>query len=217
MELKWDEIGERFYETGVEKGVLYPQSKLGTYPLGVAWNGLVSVSEKPSGGEPTDKYADNIKYVELRSSEKFGATIQAYTYPKEFEPCDGIAEIVDGVTVGQQTRQGFGLCYKTLVGNDSQGTDHGYKLHLVYGCKTSAAEKAYNTINESPDAITFNWEVSTTPVPVAGHKPTSIITIDSRTADPDNLAALEAKLYGTAQAEPMLPSPAEVFALFPQG
>lgn len=211
----WDKTGERYYETGVEKGVLYPQVG-GAYPRGVAWNGLTAVTESPSGAEPTALYADNIKYLNLMSNEEFGATIEAYTYPDEFAECDGSAELAEGVRVGQQTRKTFGMSYVTRKGNDTEGTDHGYIIHLIYGALAAPSEKAYATINDSPEAITFSWEVSTTPVEVAGMKPTACITIDSTKVDGTKLQALEAKLYGGDEpdAEPTLPLPAEIATIF---
>lgn len=211
--LTWDDAGKRFYETGVKKGVLYVQSSSGTYPTGVAWNGLTAVTESPSGAEPTDLYADDIKYLSIRSAETFGATVEAYTYPDEFGQCDGSAEAATGVKIGQQTRKAFGLCYTTTVGNDIDGNDHGYIIHLLYGCTASPSEKAYSTINDSPEAITFSWEITTTPVAVTGYKPTSCITIDSRTADPTKLAALEKKLFGDTAADASLPLPDEVIEM----
>ena len=210
--LSWDKSGERFYETGVKNGVLYVQNA-GKYPKGVAWNGLTAVTESPSGAEATPLYADDIKYLELTSEEEFGGTIEAYTYPDEFAECDGSSELVKGVKIGQQKRKVFGLVYKTTLGNDEDGNDHGYKLHLVYGCKAAPSEKAYATINDSPEAITFSWEFTTTPVAVAGHKPTAHIEIDSTKADSTCLAALEAKLFGTETDEPQLPLPDEVKTL----
>lgn len=211
----WDKTGERYYETGVEKGVLYPQVG-GAYPKGVAWNGLTAVTESPSGAEPTALYADNIKYLNLMSNEEFGATIEAYTYPDEFAECDGSAELAEGVRVGQQTRKTFGMSYVTRKGNDTEGTDHGYIIHLIYGALAAPSEKAYATINDSPEAITFSWEVSTTPVEVAGMKPTACITIDSTKVDGTKLQALEAKLYGGDEpdASPTLPLPAEIATIF---
>ena len=210
--LSWDKSGERFYETGVKNGVLYVQNA-GAYPKGVAWNGLTAVTESPSGAEATPLYADDIKYLELTSEEEFGGTIEAYTYPDEFAECDGSAELATGVKISQQKRKSFGLVYKTTLGNDEEGNDHGYKLHLVYGCKAAPSEKAYATINDSPEAITFSWEFTTTPVAVTGHKPTAHIEIDSTKADPTCLAALEAKLFGTETDEPQLPLPDEVKTL----
>lgn len=207
--LTWDASGERLYETGVKQGVLYVMDN-NVYGNGVAWNGLTAITESPSGAESTPLYADDIKYLDLRSTEEFGATIEAYTYPDEFAACDGSASLADGVSIGQQARKMFGLCYRTTVGNDTDGTDHGYKLHLIYGATASPSEKAYETINDSPEAITFSWEITTTPVSVTGFKPTASITIDSTKADPTCLAALEEKLYGGASTEPTLPLPDEV-------
>lgn len=211
--LTWDNIGERLFETGVKQGVLYPIQSDGKYTKGVAWNGLTAVTESPSGAEATPLYADDIKYLNLLSNEEFGATIEAYTYPDEFAECDGSAELATGVMIGQQKRKVFGLCYRTTIGNDVDGNDHGYKLHLIYGCLAAPSEKAYSTINDSPEAITFSWEVTTTPVNVEGFKPTSQITIDSTKADPTKLAALEAVLYGAEAAEAKLPLPDEVATL----
>ena len=212
--LVWDESGKRLYETGVKMGVLYVQNENGAYPKGVAWNGLTAVNESPSGAESTPLYADDIKYLNLRSAEEFGATIEAYTYPDEFEACDGSAEIAPGVKVGQQARKSFGLCYRTLVGNDVQGNDFGYKLHLIYGATAAPSEKAYATVNDSPEAVTFSWEVTCTPVEVPGFKPSASLVIDSTKADADKLAALEAKLYGDDSTEAMLPLPAEIAEMF---
>lgn len=219
----WDKVGERYYETGTDHGVLYPQSSSGTYPNGVAWNGLTGVTESPGGAEETALYADDIKYASLRSAETFGATIEAYTYPKEFEACDGSAEIAEGVTIGQQSRTSFGFSYRTKIGNDTASeSDDAYKLHLIYGAMASPSEKAYTSINDSPEAITLSWEITTTPVNVTGHKPTATIVIDSRTADPTKLAALEAILYGKdagpegspAAVAPRLPLPDEIIEIF---
>ena len=215
--LTWDNTGERIFETGVKQGVLYPIQSDGKYTKGVAWNGLTAVTESPSGAEATALYADDIKYLNLLSNEEFGATIEAYTYPDEFAECDGSAELATGVMIGQQKRKTFGLCYRTTIGNDVEGNDYGYKLHLVYGCLAAPSEKGYSTINDNPDAITFSWEVSTTPVNVEGFKPTSQITIDSTKADPSKLAALEAVLYGGAETEAKLPLPDEVAALMSAG
>lgn len=212
--LVWDKTGERLYETGVSHGVLYVQDSTGAYPTGVAWNGLTAVTESPSGAEATPLYADDIKYLELRSAEEFGATIEAYTYPTEFEACDGSAELAEGVTIGQQDRKTFGLCYRTIVGNDVKKNDLGYKLHLIYGATASPSEKGYQTVNDSPEAITFSWEVTTTPINVDGFKPTSSLTIDSTKVDETKLAALEAKLYGAESTEATLPTPDEVAAIF---
>lgn len=211
--LVWDQTTQKLYETGVDRGVLYPVSN-NAYGAGVAWNGLTAVNESPSGAEPSDIYADNTKYLTLRSAETFGATIEAYTYPDEFAECDGSAQVATGVTIGQQPRKSFGLCYRTLVGNDTDGQDHGYKLHLIYGCTASPSEKSYQTVNDSPEAITFSWEVSTTPVNVEGHKPTAQLIVDSTKVDKAKLATLEAQLYGGDNAEPKLPTPAEVIAIF---
>ena len=208
--LTWDNTGERIFETGIKQGVLYPIQSDGRYSKGVAWNGLTAVTESPSGAEATPLYADDIKYLNLLSNEEFGATIEAYTYPDEFAECDGSAELATGVMIGQQKRKVFGLCYRTAIGNDVDGNDHGYKLHLIYGCLAAPSEKAYSTINDSPEAITFSWEVTTTPVNVEGFKPTSQITIDSTKADPTKLAALEVILYGSAEIEARLPLPDEV-------
>ena len=213
--LLWDKTGERYYETGVRQGVLYPQNPLtGLYPLGVAWNGLTAVTESPSGAEANPIYADDIKYLNLISAEEFGATIEAYTYPDEFAACDGSASLATGVVIGQQKRQAFGLCYRTALGNDIEGEDHGYKLHLIYGGIAAPSEKAYATINDTPEAITFSWEVSTTPVAVPGFKPTASLTIDSTKVNAESLATLENILYGTAESDPRLPLPDEVAALF---
>lgn len=214
MKLVWDETGKRFYETGVKMGVLYVQGDDGQYGNGVAWNGLTAVNEAPSGAEATPLYADDIKYVELRSAEEFGATIEAYTYPEEFEVCDGSAELAPGVNVGQQDRKAFGLCYRTIIGNDVKKNEYGYKIHLIYGAVAAPSEKAYATVNDSPEAITFSWEVTTTPVEVPGLKPTACITIDSTKVDAEKLAALEAKLYGDESTEPELPLPSEIAEMF---
>lgn len=210
--LTWDDLGKRFYETGVKQGVLYPQVS-GAYPKGVAWNGLTAVTESPSGAEPTALYADDIKYLELISNEEFGCTIEAYTYPDEFKACNGEATLAEGVTIGQQTRVPFGFCYKTVLGNDEKKNDYGYKLHLVYGATASVSEKAFQTINDSPEAITFSWEVTTTPVAVKGFKPTAILTIDSTTIAAEKLTALEDILYGKDEAEARLPLPDEIAEL----
>lgn len=207
--LVWDQTGERLYETGVKYGVLYVQES-GAYPKGVAWNGLTAVTESPSGAEATPLYADDIKYLNLMSNEEFGATIEAYTYPEEFAVCDGSAALAAGVSIGQQARKTFGLCYRTTVGNDVDNNDYGYKLHLIYGALAAPSEKAYATINDSPEAITFSWEVSTTPVNVTGYKPTASVTIDSTKVDADKLAELEAILYGSESEEARLPLPDEI-------
>lgn len=219
--LIWDNTGERTYETGVNQGVLYPQGDGGTYPTGVAWNGLTAVTESPSGAEPTPLYADNIKYLNLISNEEFGATIEAYTYPDEFAQCDGSAEISTGVMIGQQSRKAFGLAYKTTIGNDTDGIDYGYKLHIIYGAMASPSEKGYATINDNPEAITFSWELTTTPVPISGFKPTASITIDSTKTAADKLKALEDILFGAdATTDPVaeaivshLPLPDEIIEL----
>ena len=209
----WDAVGEHIFETGVRNGVLYLKDAEGAYSNGVAWNGLTSVSESPEGAEPTDLYADDIKYLTLMSAENFKATIEAYTYPVEFEECDGSATIAKGVVIGQQSRKPFGLCYRTAIGNDTDGNEHGYKLHIVYGCQASPSEKQYSTINDSPEAITFSWEVSTTPVNVTGKKPTATLIVDSTKTDKAKLTALEAILYGSEQTEPRLPLPDEIATL----
>ena len=210
--LVWDKTGERLYETGVKNGVLYIPAS-GVYSKGVAWNGLTAVTESPSGAEATALYADDIKYLSLMSTEEFGATIEAYTYPDEFAECDGSGTLAEGVLLGQQQRKVFGLCYRTTIGNDVDGNDHGYKLHLVYGCLAAPSEKAYSTINDNPDAITFSWEVTTTPVNVTGFKPTSQITIDSTKVAKEKLTAIEALLYGSESKEPSLPLPDELAAV----
>lgn len=223
--LVWDKTGERIYETGVKNGVLYIKGPDGTYSNGVAWNGLTAVTESPSGAEPTPLYADDIKYLNLMSTEEFSATVEAYTYPDEFAECDGSASLTDGVTIGQQTRKQFGMCYKTTVGNDVSGNEYGYKLHMIYGCLAAPSEKAYATINDSPEAITFSWEVSTTPVNVNNNKPTSTLTIDSTKVDKSKLAALEEILYGkdpttdggSDGVDPRLPLPDEIATLMKAG
>ena len=209
--LKWDQSGERTYETGVSKGVLYPQAA-GAYSKGVAWNGLTGVTESPSGAEATPFYADNTKYINLMSAEEFGATVEAYTYPDEFAACNGEASLVDGVTIGQQKRTPFGMSYQTKVGND-QDPEAGYKIHLIYGALAAPSEKAYATVNDSPEAITFSWELTTTPVEVEGFKPTATLVIDSTKVDAEKLAALEAVLYGSEAEEARLPLPDEVKTL----
>jgi hypothetical protein len=218
-EITWDAVPDRTYETGVDHGVLYPQSDSGLYDHGFAWNGLTAVTESPTGAEATPTYADNIKYLNLISVEQFGGTIAAYTYPDEFGQCDGTAEPEAGVKIGQQSRRTFGMCYRTRVGNPIQGTDYGYKLHLVYGALAAPSEKAYNTINETPEAIDFSWTFTTTPVEVGTiddvfYKPTAILTIDSTKVDPTALADLQAILYGSEGVDPSLPPPATVVALF---
>ena len=211
--LVWDETGKRLYETGVKNGVLYPQDTTGTYPKGVAWNGLTAVTQSPSGAEATPLYADDMKYLNLYSAEEFGATIEAYTYPDEFAECDGSAELAKGVMIGQQPRKAFGLAYKTVIGNDVKNNKYGYKLHLIYGAMASPSEKAYASINDSPEAITFSWEITTTPVSVVGFEPTAYIEIDSTKAEPTKLAKLEAKLFGSELEEATLPLPDEVATL----
>ena len=208
----WDNVGEKTFETGVDHGVLYLMEG-GAYPHGVAWNGITAVSESPSGAEATPLYADNIKYLNLMAAEEFGATIEAYTYPDEFMACDGSAELSPGVYIGQQERKVFGMSYRTVIGNDVDGNGHGYKLHLIYGALASPSEKAYSTINDSPEAITFSWEVKTTPVPVTGHKPTATLVIDSTKVAPEKLALLEEALYGSTEKEAYLPLPDEVASI----
>lgn len=213
-ELVWDQVGERVYETGVDHGVLYMPDNSGAYVDGVAWNGLTTVTESPSGAEPNAQYADNIKYLNLFSAEEFGATIEAFTYPDEFAQYDGLAAPVPGLVIGQQSRRMFGLSYRSRLGNDVLGDDYGYKLHLIYGASASPSEKAYNTINDSPEAIKFSWALTTTPVAVPGYKPTSLLTLSSVEVDPAALAALEAILYGTAGVDPSLPLPETVIGMF---
>lgn len=212
--LTWDGTGEKIYETGVDHGVLYMPNESGVYDNGVAWNGLVTVTESPSGAEANKTYADNIVYGNLVSAEEFGATIEAYTYPDEFGDYDGTTSPSPGVVIGQQFRRTFGLSYRSLVGNDVEGTAFGYKLHLIYGLTATPSEKAYGTVNDSPEMITFSWEVTSVPTNVTDHRPTSIITIDSTKVDPDALAALEELLYGGVGTDPSLPTPDEVIALF---
>ena len=216
-QITWDNVGERFYETGVDHGVLYQLDETGAYGNGVPWNGLTTVTESPSGAESNKQYADNTVYVNLLSAEEFGGTIEAFTYPDEFAQNDGSDDVAAGVAVGQQGRRPFGMVYRSLVGNDVDGQDHGYKLHLLYGCLASPSEKAYGTVNDSPEAIAFSWDFSTTPVAMTGRKPTSLITVDSKKSDPAQLAALEDILFGTAEDDPRLPSPDEVVALFTGG
>lgn len=224
--LVWDQIGEREYETGVSKTVLYPYNTTSkTYGTGVAWSGVTAINESPDGAEPTDMYADDIKYLSLMSAEIFKGTIEAYTYPKEFEECDGSAEIMDGVTVGQQNRKAFGLCYRTAVGNDTEGADHGYKIHLIYGGKASPASKDYSSVNDSPEASTFSWEINTTPLPAftvngKNFKATATLTINTTRlteSQKPHLAALETYLYGGENTDPQLPTPVEVFNLLSTG
>ena len=213
--ITWDALEERTYETGVDHGVLYIPDTAGKYASGVAWNGLINITQSPSGGEPTPFYADNIKYLNLMSVEEFGATIEAYTYPEEFDQFDGGGSLAPGVRVGQQSRKTFGLSYRTLKGNATEGTDYGYKLHLIYGCLAAPSEKAHATVNDTPEPITFSWTVSTTPIPVgAGFKPTAHLSVDSTEVDAADLKALEDLLYGSAAGEATLPTPAEVAAIF---
>lgn len=211
--LVWDNTGERQYETGLKKGVLYPIDESGVYSKGFAWNGLTAVTESPSGAESNPLYADDIKYLDLRSVEEFGGTIEAYMYPDEFAECDGSAELVAGVKIGQQKRKMFGLCYRTIVGNDVKGDDYGYKLHLVYGALASPSDRAFATVNDSPEAVTMSWEFTTTPVSVKGFRPTAHLEIDSNKANAEKLAALEAILYGTEEVEARLPLPDEIATL----
>ena len=209
----WDGVGERFYETGVKNGVLYPQDSTGAYPKGVAWNGLTAVNENPSGADASDIYADDDLYLTLRGKEIFGATIEAYTYPDEFGVCDGSAELAQGITIGQQARKAFGLSYRTAIGNDVDGVDHGYKLHLIYGATASPSSKNYQTINDNPEAMTLSWEIKTTPIKVTGHKPTACLTIDSTKVAQGVMKKIEDKLYGTETSEATLPTPDEILAL----
>lgn len=211
--ITWDDTGKRLYETGVSQGVHYLQDAGGTYPKGVPWNGLTAVTESPSGAEPTSLYADDIKYLNLYSAEEFGATVEAYTYPDEFAECDGSAEIAKGVYAGQQNRKTFGMSYKTLIGNDVSGNSYGYKLHLIYGAQVTPSEKNYTTVNDSPEAMTLSWELSTTPVKVTGFKPTAHIYVDSTKVDAEKLAALEKILYGDTDTEARLPLPDEVISV----
>jgi hypothetical protein len=208
--LTWDDAGKRLYETGVKQGVFYPQDDNGAYPKGVAWNGLTAVTESPEGAEPTPLYADDIKYLNLLSAEEFKATVEAYTYPDEFAECDGSGSLVEGVTIGQQDRKTFGLSYRTSLGNDVKGNEYGYKLHIVYGCLAAPSEKAYATVNDSPEAITFSWEVSTTPVNVTGFKPTASLVLDSVKLGAAKMKAIEDVLYGSSAAEARLPLPDEI-------
>lgn len=215
--LIWDADSERLYETGVSKGVLYKRDDTGAYPNGIAWNGLTGFTQSPSGAEPTDQYADNIKYLTLRSAETLGGTLTAYMYPPEFAECDGSASVTPGMAIGQQARRSFGFAYQTLVGNDVLGNDYAYKIHILYGCTASPSERAYQTVNDSPEAIEFSWELTTVPVPVEGYKPTSIVEIDSSEfkdeAGKARLKALEDILYGTDDVEPRLPLPDEIKTL----
>ena len=211
--LIWDEVGQRFFETGVKNGVLYVQDNDGSYKNGVVWNGLTAVTESPSGAEETPLYADDVKYLTLRSAEEFGATVEAYTYPEEFEQCDGSAAIAAGVTIGQQARRAFGLCYRTSVGNDIQGQNYSYKLHLIYGCTVAPSEKSYSTINDNPEAITFSWELSTVPVPVDGFSPTASLVIDASKVDEGKMALLEDALFGDESNEAKLLLPNEIMEM----
>lgn len=211
--LIWDDLGQKLYETGVSNAVLYLQDDTGAYNKGVAWNGLTKVTESPSGAEATPLYADNVKYLNLMSTEEFGGTIEAYTYPDEFLKCDGGAEISKGIIAGQQVRKQFGLCYKTIIGNDVKGNDYGYKLHIVYGCLASPSSKDYQTINDSPEAISLSWEFKSTPVPVTDQKPTATLVIDSTKVNETTLTAIEEVLYGTDTIEASLPLPDDIIAL----
>ena len=215
--LVFNGVGDRLFETGVKKGVLYVMGDEGQYEKGVVWNGLTGVTEKPSGAETTNLYADDVKYVVIYGAEEFEATIEAYTYPEEFEQCDGSASLATGVNIGQQARKSFGFCYTTSLGNDTQGQDHGYKIHIIYGCKAKPSEKAYSSINDNPDAITFSWDITTTPVPVSGMKPTATVVIDSTRVNQTKLQQLEEKLYGSATTQPTLPSPDEIKTLLASG
>lgn len=212
--LKWDQTGEKLYETGTDRGVLFPMGDAGTYENGVAWNGLTAVNQSPSGAEPTPLYADNIKYLELMSNEDFGFSIEAYTYPDEFAACNGEAELATGVSIGQQARKAFGMTYRSIIGNDVKNNGYGYKIHLIYGAKAAPSEKAYATVNDSPEAMTLSWECTTTPVEVEGFKPTAYVCIDSTKVDSTKLKALEDKLYGTESEEATLPMPAELVTMF---
>lgn len=208
--LVWDNTGEHLYETGVKNVVVYPQATGGTYPKGAAWNGVTSIAENPSGAEASPMYADDIKYLNLLSAEEFGATVEAYTYPDEFADCDGSKELAKGVRIGQQKRKAFGLCYRTVLGNDVDGNSHGYKLHIIYGALAAPTDKEYNSLNNDPNAATFSWTLSTTPVSIAGFDPTASIEIDSTTVDAKKLSALEDILYGKDTAEARLPLPDEI-------
>lgn len=216
--ITWDGVGQKYYETGVDHGVLYLTDETGAYTKGVAWNGLTTVTESPSGAEPTPLYADNIKYINLMSAEEFGGTIEAYTYPDEFEICDGGASLDDGVTIGQQSRKPFGFAYRTKVGNDVGGQDLGYKIHIVYAATASPSEKSYTTVNDSPEAITFSWEFTTTPVPVSGnYKPTATLILDSTKVEAAKMAAVEKVLYGDTSTEARLPLPDEIISILAAG
>ena len=215
--LVWDETGKKLFETGVSNVALYPQESTGVYGAGVAWNGVTTISESPSGAEATTLWANNGKYLNLYSVEEYASSIEAYTYPDEFAECDGSAEIAKGVSIGQQTRKSFGLAYKTLIGSDTDGNDHGYKLHLVYGCKAAPSERSHATVNDSPEALSFSWEISTTPVSVTGHKPTAYVEIDSTKVDAAKLTAFEKILFGSDTAAARLPLPDEVATHFAEG
>ena len=210
--LTWDQTGEKLYETGVQKGVLYPMDGA-VYGKGVAWNGLTAVNETPSGAESTKLYADDIKYLDIRSAEEFGATIEAYSSPDEFDACDGTAELADGVNIGQQNRKGFGFCYRSTIGNDTEYNNYGYKLHIIYGLTAAPSERSYSSVNDSPETATLSWEVSSTPVSVAGFKPTSIVTINSKKINPEALKEIEDALYGTESVEPKILLPDEIKAI----
>ena len=210
--LKWDQTGEKLYETGVQKGVLYPMDGA-VYGKGVAWNGLTAVNETPSGAESTKLYADDIKYLDIRSAEEFGATIEAYSSPDEFDACDGTAELADGVNIGQQNRKGFGFCYRSTIGNDTEYNNYGYKLHIIYGLTAAPSERSYSSVNDSPETATLSWEVSSTPVSVAGFKPTSIVTINSKKINPEALKEIEDALYGAESVEPKILLPDEIKAI----
>ena len=215
--LEFNTVGERLFETGVKKGVLYVMNDSGTYENGVVWNGLTGVTEKPTGAEATNLYADDIKYLVLYGAEEFEATIEAYTYPEEFEQCDGSASLTTGVNIGQQSRKSFAFCYTTALGNDTQGQDHGYKIHIIYGCKAKPSEKAYSSINDNPDAITFSWDITTTPIPVSGMKPTATVVIDSTRVESTKLKKIEDKLYGTTTEEATLLTPDQIKTLLAAG
>lgn len=212
--ITWDDVGKKIWETGVDHGVVYTPTAYGVYGGGVAWNGLVSVTEKPTGAEPNEQHADNIKYLTIYSAEDFEATIEAFTYPDEFAECDGVKFVADGVAISQQARQPFGFCYRTILGNDTEGQEFGYKLHMVYGCMVTPSEKGYETINDSPEAITFSWDLTTIPVPVPDMRPTAHICINTAKCDAEKLAALETILYGDETTDARLPTPAEIIDMF---
>lgn len=213
FKMKWDQTGEKFYETGTDRGALYPMDNSGAYPKGVVWNGLTGVTESPSGADKTDIYADNTKYLTLRSAEDFGATLTCYTYPDEWMECDGSRQPLAGVTIGQQSRKAFGLAYRTLIGNDIEGTEYGYKIHLIWNATASPSERAFKTVNDSPEAIEFSYELATTPTAISGYKPIASMTIDSTKTAADRLAALETILYGTGETDGRLPLPDEVISI----